>query len=124
MNEQPARRPGGRSARVRAVVHQAVSDLVAERGYGKFTIGEVAGRAGVADTSIYRRWGTLEALSADVAIGWLTAQSPIPDTGSLDGDLRVYAAKVAADVSGPDGLAVLRLVLALATAGEAGEDAR
>jgi hypothetical protein len=78
----------------------------------------------VADTSVYRRWGTLEALTMDVAITWLTTNSPIPDTGSLDGDLRAYAAGVARDVSGPEGLAVLRLVIALSNAGESGVAAR
>ncbi|MEU6783166.1 TetR/AcrR family transcriptional regulator [Nonomuraea angiospora] len=121
---QAARRPGGRSARVRAAVHQAVTDLIAERGYGNFTVGEVAARAGVADTSVYRRWGNLEALLMDVAITWLTTQSPIPDTGSLAGDLRAYAANVARDVTGPDGPAVLRLAIALSTAGQDGLRAR
>ncbi|MEV4360612.1 TetR/AcrR family transcriptional regulator [Nonomuraea sp. NPDC049625] len=121
---QAARRPGGRSARVRAAVHQAVTDLIAERGYGNFTVGEVAARASVADTSVYRRWGNLEALLMDVAITWLTTQSPIPDTGSLAGDLRAYAANVARDVTGPDGPAVLRLVIALSTAGQDGLRAR
>jgi AcrR family transcriptional regulator len=119
-----ARRPGGRSARVRAAVHRAVAGLVTERGYGNFTVGEVAARAGVADSSIYRRWGTLENLTTDVAITWLTTNSPIPDTGTLAGDLRAYAAGVARDVNGPDGLAVLRLVIALANAGEPGRAAR
>jgi AcrR family transcriptional regulator len=118
------RRPGGRSARVRAAVHQAVTGLIVERGYGHFTVGDVANRATVADTSIYRRWGTLEALLTDVAITWLTTTSPIPDTGGLEQDLRAYAAKVAHDLSGPDGLAVLRLVIALSSAGEAGIQAR
>lgn len=118
------KRPGGRSARVRAAVHQAVAELAAERGYGAFTVGDVAARARVADTSIYRRWGSLEALSADVALTWLTESSPIPDTGNLRDDLRAYAAGVARDVSGPSGLAVLRLVIALATAGEPGIAAR
>ncbi|WP_433234946.1 TetR/AcrR family transcriptional regulator [Streptosporangium sp. CA-135522] len=124
VEQQPTRRPGGRSTRVRAAVHQAVTDLIAERGYGNFTVGDVAARAGVADTSIYRRWGALEALLADVAITWLTTTSPIPDTGSLEGDLRAYAAGVARDVTGPDGLAVLRLIIALSTAGETGARTR
>src|SRR3954468_19822067 len=109
---QPARRPGGRSARVRGAVHQAVTDLVAERGYGNFTVGEVAARAGVADTSVYRRWGNLEALLTDVTNTRLTKRSPIPDTGNLEGDLRAYAANVAREVTGPDGSVVLRLVIA------------
>ena len=107
MNEQGrARRPGGRSARVGAAVHQAVTELVSERGYGNFTVGEIAARAGVADTSIYRRWGSLQALLADVALTRLNAQSPMPDTGSLAGDLRTYAANVAREITGPDGLAL------------------
>ncbi|QES04166.1 TetR/AcrR family transcriptional regulator [Streptomyces venezuelae] len=121
MNErQPARRPGGRSARIGAEVHQAVTDLISERGYGNFTVGEVAARAGVADSSIYRRWGNLETLLTDVALTRLNAQSPMPDTGSLVGDLRTYAANVAREITGPDGLAVVRLAVALSSNGQAG----
>ncbi|MFE3193744.1 TetR/AcrR family transcriptional regulator [Nocardia sp. NPDC059240] len=124
--QQRGRRPGGRSARVGAVVHQAVTDLISERGYGNFTVGEVAARAGVADSSIYRRWGSLEKLLSDVALARLNARSPMPDTGSLDGDLRTYAANVAREITGPDGLAVVRLAVALSGSGrdgvQAGED--
>ncbi|MFF4171973.1 TetR/AcrR family transcriptional regulator [Streptomyces sp. NPDC001744] len=121
MNErQQTRRPGGRSARVGAQVHQAVTDLIGERGYGNFTVGEVAARAGVADSSVYRRWGNLEALLADVALTRLDARSPMPDTGSLAGDLRTYAAQVAREITGPDGPAVLHLAVALSGRGERG----
>ncbi|MFE3262036.1 TetR/AcrR family transcriptional regulator [Nocardia sp. NPDC059091] len=121
MNErQRVRRPGGRTARVGAVVHQAVTDLISERGYGNFTVGEVAARAGVADSSIYRRWGSLEALLTEVALARLNAQSPMPDTGSLAGDLRTYAANVAREITGPDGLAVVRLAVALSSNGQQG----
>lgn len=123
MNER-RRRPGGRSARVGAAVHQAVTDLVSERGYGNFTVSEVAARAGVADTSVYRRWGDLEALLTDVLLTRLNAQSPMPDTGSLAGDLRTYAANVAREITGPDGPAVLHLVIALSGKGERGMRAR
>ncbi|OPC77311.1 TetR family transcriptional regulator [Embleya scabrispora] len=121
---QRARRPGGRSARVRAAVHQAVTELVGERGYSGFTVGEVAARAGVADTSIYRRWGNLENLLADVTNARLTARSPMPDTGSLSGDLHTYAANVAREITGPDGPAVLRLTIALSDMDEQGLRAR
>lgn len=122
--QQPTRRPGGRSARVREAVHRAVTDLVAERGYGNFTVGEVAARAGVADTSVYRRWGNLEALLIDVSLARLEQRSPIPDTGTLEGDLRTFAANVAREITGPDGPAVPRLVIALSTAGPDGIQAR
>ncbi|MEC3952199.1 TetR/AcrR family transcriptional regulator [Nocardia sp. CDC153] len=119
MNDrEPVRRPGGRAARVGAAVHRAVTDLISERGYGNFTVGEVAARAGVADSSIYRRWGNLENLLGDVALTRLNAQSPMPDTGSLEGDLRTYADQVAREITGPDGLAVVRLAVALSGDGQ------
>ncbi|MEU0061678.1 TetR/AcrR family transcriptional regulator [Streptomyces sp. NPDC006334] len=120
----PTRRPGGRSARVRAAVHQAVTELIAELGYGTFAVADVAARAGVADSSVYRRWGTLEALLMDVVVSRLTENSPMPDTGSLDGDLRSFAAKAAEDVTGPDGLALLRTVVTALATGPDGESAR
>ncbi|TCC53010.1 TetR/AcrR family transcriptional regulator [Kribbella capetownensis] len=120
---QRARRPGGRGARVGAAVHQAVTDLISERGYGNVTVGEVAARAGVADSSIYRRWGSLEALLTDVALTRLNARSPMPDTGSLAGDLRTYAANVAREITGPEGLALLRLAVALSSNGQQGTQA-
>ncbi|MFI0899037.1 TetR/AcrR family transcriptional regulator [Streptomyces sp. NPDC020983] len=125
MNEQQrARRPGGRSARVAAEVHRAVTDLISERGYGNFTVGEVAARAGVADSSIYRRWGGLETLLTDVALTRLNARSPMPDTGSLAGDLHTYAATVAREITGPDGLALVRLAVALSGNDRRGLQAR
>ncbi|MES9512060.1 TetR/AcrR family transcriptional regulator [Streptomyces sp. NPDC000609] len=125
MNEgQRARRPGGRSARIGAEVHRAVTELISERGYGNFTVGEVAARAGVADSSIYRRWGSLETLLTDVALTRLNTQSPMPDTGSLAGDLRTYAAQVAREITGPDGLLLVRLAVALSSNGEQGLRAR
>ncbi|GGV09800.1 TetR family transcriptional regulator [Streptomyces litmocidini] len=121
MNERErTRRPGGRSARVGAEVHQAVTDLIGERGYGNFTVREVAARAGVADSSIYRRWGNLETLLTDVALTRLNTRSPMPDTGSLAGDLRAYAAQVAREITGPDGPAVLHLAVALSNSGQQG----
>ncbi|MFF5337779.1 TetR/AcrR family transcriptional regulator [Streptomyces sp. NPDC013181] len=122
--KEPARRPGGRSARVAAQVHQAVTELIGERGYGNFTVGDVAARAGVADSSVYRRWGNLETLLGEVALTRLNARSPMPDTGTLAGDLRTYAAQVAREITGPDGPAVLHLAVALAGTGEQGDRAR
>ncbi|MER6119792.1 TetR/AcrR family transcriptional regulator [Streptomyces sp. A0642] len=121
---QRTRRPGGRSARVGAQVHQAVTALISERGYGHFTVAEVAARAGVADSSIYRRWGSLEDLLSEVALTRLNAQSPMPDTGTLAGDLHAYAANVAREITGPDGLALVRLAVVLTGTGRQGRQAR
>jgi len=91
-------------------VHQAVTELLAEEGVEGVTVAEVAARSGVHPTSLYRRWGTVEALVLDVAVSRVSAQSPIPDTGSLRNDLFSYASQAAADVGRPDGLAFLRAV--------------
>ncbi|GIG66528.1 TetR/AcrR family transcriptional regulator [Phytomonospora endophytica] len=119
----PARRTGGRSARVRAAVHRAFTELLTERGYGNFAVGDVAERAGVADSSVYRRWGRLDALLMDVLVDRLNTDWPVPDTGGLAGDLREFALNVARGVNGPDALTVLRTVIALLDV-EGGEEVR
>ena len=50
-------RPGGRTARTRAAVFQAVIDELTEHGYVGTTVERVAARAGIAKTTIYRRLG-------------------------------------------------------------------
>ena len=60
-------RPGGRSARVQASVHQAVRDLLATSDRDGITVPAIAERAGVTPSTIYRRWGGLPELMADVA---------------------------------------------------------
>src|SRR6516162_5631143 len=106
--EEVRRRTGGRSARVVAAVHDAVNDLVAQRNPREVTVAEIAERAGVNPTSIYRRWGSLEALVLDVETARLP---PIPDTGTLRGDLLAFAANAATDIARPGGLAFLHAVI-------------
>jgi AcrR family transcriptional regulator len=117
VTSQPVRRRvGGRSARVRAAVHAAVSELMAQNGPGQVSIAEVAARSGVHRASIYRRWGTPQALALDVAVTRLEADLPVPDTGTLRGDLLAYATQAAEQLSRPDGLWLLHAILAARTA--------
>ncbi|MEW2359458.1 TetR/AcrR family transcriptional regulator [Spirillospora sp. NPDC029432] len=81
------RRPGGRTARVRAQVLDAVRAELGEHGYDGLTMDAVAARAGVHRATVYRRWGDVGGLLADVLDaagddGWRP-----PDTASLEGDL-------------------------------------
>jgi len=101
------RRPGGRSARVAAAVHEAVDALLIETGPGGFTVADVARRAGVNPTSIHRRWGSLEAVILEVEAARLTEISPLPDTG----DLLAYARTAATDISRPGRLAFLQALI-------------
>ena len=99
----PQRRPGGRAARVREAVHQAVLDIVAEHGVDKVGIPEVSRRAGVRDSSIYRRWGTCENLVLDVLLAASERSLPVPDTGTLHGDLSAFAAALIGYLDAPLG---------------------
>jgi AcrR family transcriptional regulator len=85
--DAPAARGRPRSERSHRAILDAANELLGEGGFAELTLDEVAQRAGVSKPTIYRRWptkGTLvfEAFSA----GFLTGQ-PVPDTGSLRGDL-------------------------------------
>jgi AcrR family transcriptional regulator len=101
-------RPGGRSARVRAAVHRAVEELLVEGAGDALSVPAVAARAGVHATTLYRRWGTLGELLADVATSRFTGEVVVPDTGTLRGDLERWSAGVATDLADPDVLALIR----------------
>lgn len=102
------RRLGGRSARVAAAVADATLSVMAEKGLADLTVSEVARRAGVHETSIYRRWGSREGLIADALLTYSARLIPVPDTGSLRTDLRALLAAVAGYLATPLGKAVSR----------------
>lgn len=83
MTETVQARPGGRSARVRAAVHRAVEELAAAGPAETLTIPAVAARAGVHPTTVYRRWGSVAQLLADVATSRFSGDVVVPDSGSL-----------------------------------------
>src|SRR5579864_1578870 len=87
--EAPVRRPGGRSARVRAAALEATLDELVDRGYAAMTIQGIAARAGVNKTSLYRRWGSKGALLADALLAEVPEMPVPPDTGELRRDLLV-----------------------------------
>ncbi|MEW1698928.1 TetR/AcrR family transcriptional regulator C-terminal ligand-binding domain-containing protein [Streptomyces sp. NPDC091278] len=87
-------RPGGRTARTRAAVRDAVLTGLSEHGYPALTVEYVAEHSGVHKTTLYRRWGSVEGLLADaLALAGEDAWTP-PDTGSLAGDLGALAHEV------------------------------
>ncbi|WP_433526829.1 TetR/AcrR family transcriptional regulator [Nocardia pseudovaccinii] len=107
-NVAPQRRPGGRAAKVREAVHRAVLDAVAEHGVAKVGIPDISRRAGVRDSSIYRRWGTRENLVLDVMLTASERTLPLPDTGTLHGDLTAFATALIAYLDTPLGNGLAR----------------
>ncbi len=92
-------RPGGRTARVRESVLRAAGDLLAERGFTALDLGEVAARAEVGKTTVYRRWRSPALLVADLLTEMAETSLPHADTGSLRGDLVANARLVARTLS-------------------------
>ncbi|NUO99269.1 MAG: TetR/AcrR family transcriptional regulator [Nonomuraea sp.] len=87
-------RPGGRTARVRAAVLEATQDELVEHGFHGLTMDQVAARAGVGKTTVYRRWGSRAGLVTDLMIDLAEQSSPHADTGSIEGDLLANALAV------------------------------
>ncbi|MFH8260385.1 TetR/AcrR family transcriptional regulator [Streptomyces roseolus] len=89
-----SRRPGGRTARTRAAVRDAVLTGLAEHGYPSLTVEYLAEHSGVHKTTLYRRWGSVEGMVADALDLAGEDEWTPPDTGSLAGDLRALAHEV------------------------------
>ena len=77
-----------RSEQADRAIMAATLELLAERGIAGMSIEEVAARAGVGKATIYRRWSSKGALALDAFLAEFRGQQPLPDTGSLHGDLR------------------------------------
>lgn len=101
-----------RGAPVVERVLEVALEALAERGFQGLSVPEVAERAGLNKTSVYRRWPTKEALVAAALESALGHAAPLPDTGSLYEDLVVFAHTAVAFVTAPLGRAVMRTLLA------------
>jgi AcrR family transcriptional regulator len=104
------RRPGGRSARVRAAVLTATLEEIAARG-GRFSVEAVASRAGVHKTTVYRRWPTRGALLLDALLDRSSVEVPMPDTGSVEGDLRTLMHAIVANLQSQLASGVVRALV-------------
>ncbi len=114
--KQLRRRHGGRSARVYASVLEAALAVLIERGFEAFTIAEVAERAEVHETSIYRRWGTRISLALESCLRFADESLPVPDTGSLRLDLIELLENISQLLKSPQGKALLLISLPMDTA--------
>jgi AcrR family transcriptional regulator len=120
----PRKRPGGRSARVRAAVLKGALEELAAVGYASFSLEGVARRAGVHKTTLYRRWGNRDNLLLEAMLERGREQVPIPDTGSLRTDLLELGREIVASiVDAPEVQATARAVASIADRGSPLADA-
>jgi AcrR family transcriptional regulator len=61
-----------------------------EAGRSPITVDTIAARAGVGKQTIYRWWPSKYAVVLDAISGRAERYSPVPDTGTLHGDLKVF----------------------------------
>lgn len=90
---RPRRRTPAGAAVLREDVTEAIRAAVFEElasvGYARMSIEGIARRAGVGKTAVYRRWRSKLHLVLDVVSAIAVLGLPTPDTGSLEGDLRL-----------------------------------
>ncbi|MDA3649616.1 TetR/AcrR family transcriptional regulator [Saccharopolyspora indica] len=106
-DDQQRVRAVGRGPKVRAAVHAATLAELVDKGYAALTVDNVAQRAGVHKTTVYRRWEDRESLVVDALTEHVAADIPVPDTGAIDTDLRELAAALVRWLTSPAGQAVL-----------------
>ncbi len=88
MNESKAQPGRPRSERSRQAILKTTVSLIAEQGYERLTISEVAESAGVGKQTIYRWWSSKAELVMDAVVEDAKEYVPLPDTGSFLGDLK------------------------------------
>jgi AcrR family transcriptional regulator len=104
-------RPPGRGPKVRAAVLAATLSELGQAGYASLTVENVARRAGVHKTTVYRRWKTREDLVADAVADLAAAQVPFPDTGDIGADLHSLALSFVRLMNSPAGRAIAAATL-------------
>ncbi|MGW6567135.1 TetR/AcrR family transcriptional regulator [Streptomyces sp. NPDC054975] len=106
-----------RSAEADAAILDATRAALVELGWSKLTMGDVAGRAGVAKTTLYRRWASKNELVVD-AVAVLFDELELPDLGSLQADIEHVVLQFAALLQRPETKTALMAVVAESTRDE------
>ncbi|MEW2524508.1 TetR/AcrR family transcriptional regulator [Streptomyces sp. NPDC047071] len=112
----PSARAGGRprSAEADTAILEATREALVDLGWTKLTLGDVATRAGVAKTTLYRRWAGKSELVVD-AVAELFDELELPDSGSLATDIESVVLQFAALLGRPETKTALMAVVAEST---------
>ncbi|MFE9883693.1 TetR/AcrR family transcriptional regulator [Streptomyces scopuliridis] len=113
-----SRRGRPRSAEADSAILEATLAALGELGWSKLTMGDVATRAGVAKTTLYRRWTAKSELVVD-AVAVLFDELELPDRGSLAADVEDVVLQFAALLERPETKTALMAVIAESTRDEA-----
>lgn len=103
-------RSAPRGAAVIGAVMRATFEELAEVGFGGLTIDDVARRAGVNKTTVYRRWPTKEDLVTTAFLALPDEYFAMPDTGTIREDLKEVAFRMARIFQAVEGRAMMRIL--------------
>ncbi|MFD8563846.1 TetR/AcrR family transcriptional regulator [Streptosporangium canum] len=96
---------------MRAAVLAATLAELTGGGYAALTVDNVAHRAGVHKTTVYRRWKDRESLVVDALGEHIAADIPAPDTHAVETDLRELARSLVRTMTGTTGQAIIATML-------------
>ncbi|HEX7323156.1 MAG TPA: TetR/AcrR family transcriptional regulator [Mycobacterium sp.] len=111
-----ARNPGRLDRSLDAAILDAALAGVAELGYDRLRMDDIASRAGVGKAAIYRRWPSKAVVVADAIAQWRRQLGSVepPNTGSLRGDIEALVAAVP-DLDAADS-GTMQVIVGVATA--------
>lgn len=104
-------RTGGRSAKIQKSVHDAVKKLLAISPTSDITVYTVANEAGVPPSTIYRRWGDINRLLADVAVQHLYPETVPKEMGNYQADIIEWVEQYYEEMSSETGRDMLREIV-------------
>lgn len=88
------RRGRQRSAQTEHAILEATRALLAEGGVGRLSVEGVAARAGVAKTTIYRRWRSKDDLALAVLIDMVEQMVSVPELGDTQAEFVAFVDSV------------------------------
>ncbi|MFB9428366.1 TetR/AcrR family transcriptional regulator [Streptoalloteichus tenebrarius] len=107
----PAPRPLRRGEAVQRAILDATAQVIEAEGVAGARVADIAARAGVHETSVYRRWGTRANLLLEVLTSQLDRALPLPDTGTTRDDLITFFTALAGFLATPAGSSLIHAAL-------------
>jgi AcrR family transcriptional regulator len=116
MTEVRSGRP--RDAQLHQQILQTTRELLASGSYAELSMESVAARAGVGKKTLYRRWSSKAPLVAEAVLSdyWRGDSFRVADTGDVRADLGSWIDEHAEFIAAPPNAALIRAVIAAASA--------
>eukprot|EP00903_Cladosiphon_okamuranus_P001952 g1950.t1 len=102
--QKTSRKPAGAAVlqdSVTNAIHRALFEEWAQTGYAALRMERIAARAGVGKAALYRRCKSKLELVIEAVKATATNITPIPDSGSFQGDVRLLIRRLAATIRHP-----------------------